>query len=351
MIQRRSSRFTNVSIAALLTSAMAGCGSSGTTSTSNKKDAQADAARDAGNQPDAKSDAPNDAPSECPPGWTPEPGGGCTPPSVRRPFLVGASMRSASALERDDWLSTRTPGEVDVDPVTARALAAAWLQDALEEHASIAAFARFSLMLLAVGAPADLVTASQRASLDEIQHARACFDLAHRFGAEPRGPSALSLDGALAPLSLVELATLTAEEGLVGETLGAALAREQLAVARDAGVVRLLDKLVKDELRHAELAWRFTRWAVLQDPDAVAQAVERAIERALRSTLAMPIRHYDGVDPGAWHAHGRLTCAEAHRAAARAIEEVVQPCAARLLEVSSQPPRRSSGMRSCPPPG
>ena len=38
--------------------------------------------------------------------------------------------------------------------------------------ASIAAFARFTMMLLAVGAPPELVVAAQRASIDEVAHAR-----------------------------------------------------------------------------------------------------------------------------------------------------------------------------------
>ena len=89
---------------------------------------------------------------------------------------------------RDDWSSARV-GEIAegaalaIDPVTARELAKAWLSDALEEHASIAAFARCSMLLLSVAAPPELVAASQRASLDEIAHARDCFALARRFGA------------------------------------------------------------------------------------------------------------------------------------------------------------------------
>src|SRR5262245_889099 len=110
-----------------------------------------------------------------------------------RPYLVDGAPRVASAARRADWLSPieaagadfvrdfeeADPSALDVarreqpvDPTTRAALAAAWLRDAQMEHASIASFARFTLELLAVGAPAELVADSQRASLDEIEHAR-----------------------------------------------------------------------------------------------------------------------------------------------------------------------------------
>lgn len=336
MADRTPFRFTHASLVALLSSAMAACGST-TTSPNPSKDAAVqdtagDAARDAATdtQQDAPEDA-RDAQSECPPGAVPV-DGGCVF-SVRRPFLVGASMRTASGLVRDDWLPRRAPRPIEIDPKTARALAAIWLQDGLEEHASVAAFARFSLCLLSVGAPAEMVVVSQRASLDEVRHAQACFALARRYGSEAFGPTELSLQGALNPLSLAELAALTAEEGVVGETLGTVLAAAELDVSRDPDVLRVREKLLKDELRHAELAWRFVRWAVLRDPAAVVPAVADAAARAIRATLAMPLKQYDGIDLDTWHAHGRLTCHEARRAIVRGIEEVVEPCLRQLLAV------------------
>lgn len=288
---------------------------------------------------DAMPEAAVDAGSEaCPPGWPPDGDGGCLPPSVRRPFLVGSAMRKAGAERREDWLAALSP--VSLDRATAQRLAASYLQDGLEEHASIAAFARFALMLLSVGAPPELVVAAQRASLDEVAHARACFGLARRYGAEECGPGPLSLDGALEVLALPELAALSAEEGCVGETLGALLAIEQLAVARDSEVVRLLDKLARDEVRHAELAWRFARWAVLADPDRVVPAVSRALDRALDAAPNLELSSYDGIDLGAWHAHGRLTCHEAREAVARGISEVVRPSIERLLAPDATRQRR-----------
>jgi hypothetical protein len=246
-------------------------------------------------------------------------------PSIRRPFLVGRSMRSAEATRRGDWGRPLAAVESPLDERTRTALFRAWQRDGLEEHASIAAFARFTMLMLSAGAPPDLVVASQRASLDEVDHARACFALAARYLGTAVGPASLDVHDALHPTSLAELAALTAEEGCVGETLGAVLAQEQLLCARDPEVVRLLRKLVADELRHAELAWRFARWAIDRGGAPVRDAVEHAIGRAIAETRRMPL-HANDLDVDAWHAHGRLTCDEARAASERGIREVVEPC-------------------------
>jgi len=289
----------------------AACGSDG----APPADASADAPSDAQAPDAAVLDAAADA-------------GDDVQASVRRPFLVGSALRAAEATERDDW-SDAMPPAPDLDDATRAALARAWLDDALQEHASIAAFARFSMMLLAAGAPAELVEGSQRAALDEIRHARACFSLARRYGAPASGPAELRVDDAMAPMSLAELAALTAEEGCVGETLGALLAEEQAARATDLACASLLRRIARDETRHAELAWRFVAWAVARGGAGVARAVEIAIDRACRKTLAMHVRPL-AVDAAAWSAHGRLACAEARAIAARGIAEIVGPAARSL---------------------
>jgi hypothetical protein len=249
---------------------------------------------------------------------------------VRRPFLVGASLRKAERAQRSDWIERFPDFETPIDERTRLALMESWLQDALEEHASVAAFARFAMQLLAVGAPSKLVAGAQRAGLDEIRHARACFGLARRYASVAAGPSALEVADAMQPVSLAELAMLNAEEGLVGETLGAILAAEQLNRTTDPVVAAVLRRISADEARHTELAWGFAAWAVEQGGDTVRAAIAPALEHALRETLKAPILRYD-VDLELWHAHGRLTCEEARAIALQGIREVVEPCAGALL--------------------
>ncbi len=244
--------------------------------------------------------------------------------TVRRPFLVGASMRTGKVIRRSDWTRDIAPIG-DIDERTRHMLARAWADDGRDEHASIAAFARFTMLLLSVGAPPDLVIASQRASLDEVRHARDCFALASRYGDGAVGPSRFDVHDSLGMRSLREVAALAAEEGCVGETLGVALVREALSHATDPDVALILDGVARDETRHAALAWRFVRWAIDEGGEPVREAVVRAIHHACAVTRQTPIRDY-GVDGAVWRAHGRLTCQEARATSERAICDVVLPC-------------------------
>jgi hypothetical protein len=356
---KRAFAVGNGSLLLLLTSAIASCGSTDTVLQSSDggdrdgpiaSDGASDAAGDviSFDSGDASDDAPSEAAGDsgCEAGTMPGADGGCVPVTVRRPFLVGSSMRAAAAMDRADWSRAGSRSAPVLHGATADRLARTWLRDALEEHASIAAFARFTMHLLAAGAPPEFVARSQQASLEEIQHARMCFAFGERYGGRARGPSGLSLHDTVRDMTLAEIAALAAEEGCVGETLGVALATEQLAVAQDALVVTALRKITRDEARHAELAWRFVAWAVARGGEDVRRAVADGVERAIGATLAMEIQSYDGVDLDAWHAHGRLTCAESRAVAASAIRDVVRPCLEAVLQRSADRATRSAARGS-----
>jgi hypothetical protein len=250
-----------------------------------------------------------------------------------RPFTVGGHARVAGVARRDDWsLDDREEGSAAIDPRSRAALVEAWLADARMEHASVASFARFTLELLALGAPADLVAASQHASLDEIEHARLCFGIASRLGGQAWGPAPLDLGDALRGGSLAESAAHAVREGCIGETVASLVARAQLARAEDGGVRRALARIAEDEEAHAALAWRFVAWALSAGGAPVRAAVAAAFEdgaRRMRGTRAAALG--DGVDQGAWRRFGRLAPDEVDRVTASAVDEVIVPCAEMLL--------------------
>jgi hypothetical protein len=181
-----------------------------------------------------------------------------------RPFLVQGRERVADVAVRADWLETK------VLSVRTRSLsdrerarcAEHWTRMAQMEHASIAAFARFSLELLALGAPADLVADAARAMSDEQRHAMRCFALASAYAGDTLGPEALSIDGALVTPTLESVLETTLLEGCIGELVATAEARESAGLARDPFVRRTLSEIADDESRHAALGWRFLGWAI-----------------------------------------------------------------------------------------
>jgi hypothetical protein len=243
-----------------------------------------------------------------------------------RPFLIDDRSRTAEIrVGACGWTCSESPAAEDLAPGVRAFLAEAWLGDALLEHASVASFARFSFELLAVGAPAELVDLAHEAARDEVRHARGCFTLASAYAGGELGPGPLSVGGALEISSdLAVIAASAVKEGCVGETLAAVQATEQLAVATDPAVRALLTEIVRDEAKHAELAWRFVAWAI----ETGGQRVQKAVVQAFAEALAAPPALQPLPDLGGdLAAHGRARPAVLHAAFAATIAEVIRPAA------------------------
>ncbi len=254
-------------------------------------------------------------------------------PVCGRPFLVlGASCR-AEAEGRSDWVLCAPPdGLVTLDRSTREALAAHWTEMGLMEHASVAAFARFAFDLMALGAPADLLEATQEALGDEIRHARLCFGLASAYGERSIGPGPLAVRHALAeqtPAAIVSTAFL---EACVGETCAAIEAAEAASRATDPRVAAVLHQIAADETRHAELGFRFVKWALDALGPEVRAAVEQAMTRA--ATRGEPLHGRKGREAperDLMAGHGLLPVALRVAVREAALREVVLPCARALL--------------------
>lgn len=254
----------------------------------------------------------------------PEKGGG-------RPFYVQDIARTAVAMPRGDWSGDLRPEVEGLAPAERRALARAWLEDGLAEHASIAAFSRFVMQLLALGASADLVRDAHAALADEIAHAELCFGLASAYLGAPLGPAPLPIDGALEGADDLHAVVVDAvREGCIGETLAALQAEAARDAASDPAVRVVLDRIATDEARHAVLAWRFVVWAIGQGGDPVRAVAADAFVRY--GTVART-QDPGTVDTAVMREHGRLPAREQAEVIARAIAQVIRPSAAALLGV------------------
>jgi hypothetical protein len=256
-----------------------------------------------------------------------------------RPFVVDEHARVAR-VDRGgrpgEWTDT---GEPSLDGLTQEArqeLAAFWSRAASFEHASVASFARFSLDLLAVGAPAHLVACAHEAALDEIRHAQTCFAMASGYAGERLAPGPFPLgDGVQVRGSLALLAASAAEEGCVGETVAAVVLAEQAARATDPVVRAALVRIAEDEARHAELAWRTVAWAVRVGGRTVREAVERAFSVACSVLPMTEVRRGPSVRAGhatLLEAHGWMDAEARAMAVKSAIEDVVVPAVRALHE-------------------
>lgn len=230
---------------------------------------------------------------------------------------------------RDDWRSLKSSR--DTLPEAARqAIAEHWTRSAMMEHASVAAFSRFSLQLLAVGAPPSLIEDAHRAALDEIKHAELCFSLATLYAGRSIGPGPLPVDErALTGWDLVSIAVGTVEEGCVGETIAALEAEAAAELARDDAVRAVQLRIYEDESRHAELAWRFVRWAAHIGGEPVRAALRSAFERTMaRFAGAAPL---ESIHEHRLEAHGILSERRKHALRAQIMSDVIAPALRELL--------------------
>ncbi|TKC97207.1 hypothetical protein [Polyangium fumosum] len=265
-----------------------------------------------------------------------------------RPLLVQGTPRLADVREGPSaWSSApdapadRAEGLRDFNaalreldtahlPADVRArLAQRWAERGRYEHASVASFARFSMALMAIGAPPALVEAAHQAALDEVRHARLAMALASAYGGASLGFGPLAVDGAFEDLGSLTAATLaTVVEGCVGETLAAI---EAAAAAQEAGprAVRLaLLEIAEDEMRHAELGWAFVRWAIGTGGASLAREVAATLEQALR--VACKDTTVPGEAPP--REHGFLPAEEVTSLRRQAAAQVLRPAGDALVE-------------------
>jgi hypothetical protein len=195
-----------------------------------------------------------------------------------RPFVVEASARTAPVVSTRDWCANGRAPLMDGWTTEQRAAHAEhWARMGQMEHASIAAFARFQLQLLALGAPVGLVEACTSALHDETQHTKLCFDIASAYAGRRIGPGALEISGSLDVTSLAHVVDLVILEGCYGETGAALEALEAAALATDPVIAAAYELIARDEQRHAELAFRFIRWALDRNPQLVAPRLTQAL--------------------------------------------------------------------------
>jgi hypothetical protein len=256
-----------------------------------------------------------------------------------RPFMVEGERRVAKVVESSTWEAPHARLQPDVSSLTLEQrekLAAAWLADALDEHAAVAAFARFTLQLLSLGAPPELLRAAHRASLDEVAHAELCFGLASAYADRPLSAGPLDTTDAVTRANRETAVLDTIREGCIGETINAMVLLTAADRCADPVVTNVLQRIATDEMRHAGLAWRFVRWA-LQGHDELRAPVRDAFDEAIASVTAPS----SGRSEPSWMArYGRVTPSERAKIAAECTHSVIAPCAEALLE---QGPRSFPG--------
>jgi hypothetical protein len=192
----------------------------------------------------------------------------------------------------EEW--ARSHARVDVDDDVRAGLAARWRENARTEHASVAAFARLTLDLVALGAPPALVAAAQRDALDEIAHAEACFAIARAIDGVDVGPGPFREAAAARTLprartlALARLAVDSLVDGALHEGVSARVIARLARRCEVDTMAATLRRIAADEGRHSAHGWDVVEWCVAEGGAPVVAALHGAL-RTLPRTMRTPL--------------------------------------------------------------
>ena len=176
-------------------------------------------------------------------------------------------------------------------------LADQWRENGKTEHASVAAFARLTLDLMALGAPPALIASANRDALDEIRHTELCFSLAATLDGQPVGPAPFPEAQRVRPLprrrslALAKLAVDSLVDGALHEGVSARVIVKLSRRCAVPAVRAMLKEIAADEGRHAAHGWAVTAWCLEEGGEPVALALSgalRALPEKVRSQLPVP---------------------------------------------------------------
>lgn len=233
----------------------------------------------------------------------------------------------APAGAANGWSANVEPELAGLSRAQRRSLAQHWTEAGRAEHASIAAFSRFALQLMALGAPADLVAEATRAMADEIKHTRLCLGVASAAAGQEVGLGPIdiggSMDGEVIPATVL---VDTIREGCINETICAAQAQAAFGDSVDGEIRAALEGIAADEQRHSALAWRTVKWILSEHPhlNPLAQASFSEHIAAWSDSAVKEEEH-------ALSAFGLQGASADARTARRVIRQVIRPCVSALF--------------------
>lgn len=139
-------------------------------------------------------------------------------------------------------------------------LGLSYLEDGLDEHASVPAFERLALELAAHGAPRSLIARARAAADDELRHARTCFALATAYLGRDVAVPSLRQPQVRQARALAEIAHECLVDGCIGEAAAAQVVLERARSARAPSERHALARIASEEHGHAQLAADIVAW-------------------------------------------------------------------------------------------
>lgn len=204
-------------------------------------------------------------------------------------------------VARRAWSSTRVESiSAELTPTQRATLARRWIENARTEHASVAAFARLTLDLMTLGAPAKLLVDAQKDALDEVRHAELCFALARSFDGNEVGPAPFSEISSASELpssrvrALSHLAVDSLVDGALLEGMSARVVARLARSVTEPSVRDVLLEIARDEGRHAAHGWDVVLFCLEEGGAPVLDALRGALAGLPADARTTPHEGSDG---------------------------------------------------------
>jgi hypothetical protein len=181
-----------------------------------------------------------------------------------------------------------------------RTLALRWMDRASNELLTSTVFAELYRNLVALGAPAPILSVAASAIADELNHAELCQAIADHYG--DRGDLPLrhqvSEPVAFVGCNARETALLhVILHSCLNEGIAVAYIQECKQQARATFVRKALHQILKDEVQHARIGWGVLSWSSSSQRAMIAEAlpelvrtVRRLWEASLPGDQANPVK-------------------------------------------------------------
>jgi len=227
-------------------------------------------------------------------------------------------------------------GAADLPEDLRRSLADLWRARMISEHRSVGIFSLYTLDLLGVGAPAEVLSLACRATLDEVRHAELFARLASLYSGTletpPPGTSPLPEDPEV-PMSH-QVAREALHLCVCAETYSTAMLGELHERARDPAVKGALGVVLADEIFHARMGWSFLK-TLLEGPESavlreVLQAEMLPMLDGFAADLfgdpkAIPVPSLTGRDREIAEAHGYIPLCDEYELFRATVDQVWIP--------------------------
>jgi hypothetical protein len=177
---------------------------------------------------------------------------------------------------------------------------ATWTETAFSEYCVLTALGQTLVAFARAAVPLDLCSQVALFAAQEARHVELCARMATELGGG--APIPFSADAVSVPLSPTLTPLECANELVVGvlcvsETLSLPLLTLTMQSTTHPLCRAVLERIVRDEARHAQLGWEYLDWAKLDDPERerLAGVAARSLEHHAPGWERLKSRASDGI--------------------------------------------------------